>query len=119
MLNKNKEKFGVAGTIKVSLYAISSKSRSLASLHLLSSFAELVQFYENCTLVVRLGVIPMLIKIAENGESEDLVGTSLVVLCLQERGFVRARKKASLLMKKMMKANLDACVDGNSIMYQW
>ncbi|KAL3500366.1 hypothetical protein ACH5RR_039459 [Cinchona calisaya] len=185
MLDKNKAKFGVAGTIQVLVSAISSQSRGPASHHLLSSLAELVQFHGNCTLAVHSGAVPMLLKVAENGDSEDLRGTSLAILCLlarfeeglnalrktdeivdsmvdilkgrcmlskegaadillrlfdesegcirdalripeflsvladvSVRGSSRAREKASLLMKKMMEANLDSyVVDENSFMF--
>lgn len=85
MLDKNKAKFGVAGTIQVLVNAISLGLRGPASHHLLSSLAELVQFHGNCTLAVRSGAVPMLLGIAENGDSGDLAGTSLAILCLLAR----------------------------------
>lgn len=85
MLDKNKAKFGVAGTIQVLISAISSRSHGPASHHLLSSLAELVQFHGNCTVAVRSGAVPMLLKFAENRDGEDLAGTSLAILCLLAR----------------------------------
>ncbi|KAM4122805.1 hypothetical protein ACB094_01G111200 [Castanea mollissima] len=61
MLDKNKAKFAVAGTIQLPIKALSGP-RSLASHHLLSSLAELVH-------------------IVDSTDGEDLAGTSLVVLC--------------------------------------
>ncbi|XP_071918140.1 uncharacterized protein [Coffea arabica] len=58
MLDKNKAKFGVAGTI---------------------------QFHGNCTVAVRSGAVPMLLKFAGNRDGEDLAGTSLAILCLLAR----------------------------------
>ncbi|KAI3468343.1 hypothetical protein Pfo_025006 [Paulownia fortunei] len=84
MLDKNKAKFGVAGTIQVLVKAISGP-RSPAAHHLLSSLAELVQFHGNCTLAVRAGAVPVLIAVAESANGEDLSGTSLAVLGLLAR----------------------------------
>ncbi|MCE3051952.1 hypothetical protein HAX54_051244 [Datura stramonium] len=170
MLDKNKAKLGVAGTVEALIKAI-SRPRGPASHHFLSTLAELVQFHGNCTVAVRAGAVPVLIKLVENS---DLAGTSLAILCLlarfeegltalketdqivplmmeilkgkcmlskegaadillrlfdesegcirdaqrlpefssvladlSVRGSVRARDKASLLMKKLMEANMD------------
>ncbi|XP_030950773.1 U-box domain-containing protein 1-like [Quercus lobata] len=84
MLDKNKAKFAVAGTIQLLIKALSGP-RSLASHHLLSSLAELVQFHGNCTVAIRSGVVPVLINIVESANGEDLAGTSLAVLCLLAR----------------------------------
>ncbi|KAK4340816.1 hypothetical protein RND71_039317 [Anisodus tanguticus] len=173
MIDKNKAKFGVAGTVEALIKAI-SKPRGPASHHFLSTLAELVQFHGNCTVAVRSGAVRVLIKLVENSDCEDLGGTSLAILCLlarfeegltalketdqivplmmdilkgkcmlskegaadillrlfdesegcisdalrlpefssvladlSVRGSVRAREKASLLMKKLMEANMD------------
>ncbi|PON57907.1 Coatomer beta subunit [Parasponia andersonii] len=185
MLDKNKAKFGVAGTIQLLIEAISRPDyRGLATHHLLSSLAELVQFHGNSTLAVRSGAIPALIQVVESMDCEDLAGTSLAVLCLlarfdeglnalkktegivsrmvnvlkgrcmlskegaaeilirlfdesegcvrdamrlpefstvladlSVRGSARAREKASLLMKKMMEADLDSYVDESTVLF--
>jgi hypothetical protein len=79
MLDKNKAKFGVAGTVQVLVGAISGP-RCPASHHLLSSLAELVQFHGNCTVAVRSGAVQVLIGVVESTDGEDLAGTSLAVL---------------------------------------
>ncbi|KAK6158812.1 hypothetical protein DH2020_006126 [Rehmannia glutinosa] len=84
MLDKNKAKFGVAGTIQV-LVKIISGPRTPAAHHLLSSLAELVQFHGNCTLAVRAGAVPVLIAVAESANGEGLSGTSLAALGLLAR----------------------------------
>ncbi|CAN4076813.1 unnamed protein product [Withania somnifera] len=181
MLDKNKAKFGVAGTVESLIMAI-SRPRGAVSHHFLSTLAELVQFHGNCTVAVRAGAVPVLIKLVQDSGREDLAGTSLAILCLlarfeegltalketdqivplmmeilkgkcmlskegaadilfrlfdesegcirdalrfpelssvladlSVRGSVRAREKASLLMKKLMEANMDIvyCDSGN------
>ncbi|KAF8034686.1 hypothetical protein BT93_C0873 [Corymbia citriodora subsp. variegata] len=84
MLDKNKAKFGVTGTIQALIKAISGPN-SVASHHLLSSLAELVQFHGNCTLAVRSGAVPMLLGLVASTEGEDLAGTSLAILGLLAR----------------------------------
>ncbi|KAJ9167763.1 hypothetical protein P3X46_019361 [Hevea brasiliensis] len=84
MLDKNKAKFGVAGTIQILVDAISGP-RGPASHHLLSSLAELVQFHGNCTLAVRSGAVPVLMGIIESPDGEDLAGSSLAILVLLVR----------------------------------
>ncbi|KAL9363397.1 hypothetical protein Peur_046182 [Populus x canadensis] len=79
MLDKNKAKFGVAGTVQVLVGAISGP-RCPASHHLLSSLAELVQFHGNCTVAVRSGAVQVLLGVVESTDGEDLAGTSLAVL---------------------------------------
>nr|XP_018624758.1 U-box domain-containing protein 12-like isoform X2 [Nicotiana tomentosiformis] len=173
MLDKNKAKFGVAGTVEALVKAI-SRPRGPASHHFLSTLVELAQFHGNCTVAVRAGAVPILIKLVESSDCEDLAGTSLAILCLlarfeegltalketdqivlsmleilkgrcmlskegaadillrlfdesegcirdalrlpefssviadlSVRGSVRAREKASFLMKKLMEANVD------------
>ncbi|XP_052209320.1 uncharacterized protein LOC127812834 [Diospyros lotus] len=185
MLDKNKAKFGVAGTIETLVEAVSGP-RCPASHYLLSSLAELVQFHGNCTLAVRSGAVEVLLQIVENCEGEDLAGTSLAILCLlarfeegltalrktpqvvssmlevlqgrcsfskegaaeilirlfdesdecvrdalslpeftsvladlSVRGSVRAREKAVLLMKKMVRVDYDSHGDGNTLLLQW
>ncbi|GLT49562.1 hypothetical protein SLA2020_231110 [Shorea laevis] len=65
MLDKNKGKFGIAGTVQLMVKAV-SVSRSPAAHHLLSSLAELVQFHGNCTLAVRSGAGPVLLHVVES-----------------------------------------------------
>ncbi|KAK3437044.1 hypothetical protein EUGRSUZ_C01784 [Eucalyptus grandis] len=84
MLDKNKAKFGVAGTVQALIKAISGPN-SAASHHLLSSLAELVQFHGNCTLAVRSGAVPMLLGLLVSTDGEDLAGTSLAILGLLAR----------------------------------
>ncbi|KAF5748204.1 RING/U-box superfamily protein with ARM repeat domain [Tripterygium wilfordii] len=84
MLDKNKTKFGVAGTVEVLVNMI-ARPRGPAAHHLLSSLAELVQFHGNCTLAVRSGAVQVLIQLVESTDGEDLAGTSLAVLGLLAR----------------------------------
>jgi len=84
MLDKNKAKFGVAGTVEA-LVKVISRSRGPASHHFLLTLAELVQFHGNCTVAVRSGAVPVLIKLVEDSDCEDLAGTSLAILCLLAR----------------------------------
>ncbi|KAK2999838.1 hypothetical protein RJ639_023774 [Escallonia herrerae] len=79
ILDKNKAKFGVAGTIQSLVKAVSGP-RGPAAHHLLSSLAELVQFHGNCTVAVRSGAIQVLIGVVESTDGEDLAGTSLGIL---------------------------------------
>ncbi|XP_048331461.2 U-box domain-containing protein 1-like [Ziziphus jujuba] len=185
MLDKNKAKFGVAGTVQLLVKAVSGPHGPAAH-HLLSSLAELVQFHGNCTLAVRAGAVPVLIQVVKSTDGEDLAGTSLAVLCLlvrfneglnalrktdgivslmvdvlrgrcmlskegaseilirlfdesegcvrdalrlpefanvladlSVRGSAKARERASLLMRKMMDAELDTYVDGSPMFFQW
>ncbi|XP_004293008.1 PREDICTED: U-box domain-containing protein 11-like [Fragaria vesca subsp. vesca] len=84
MLDKNKAKFGVAGTIQLLVKAISGP-RGPAAHHILSSLAELVRFHGNCTVAVREGAVPALLQVVESPDGEDLAGTSLLVLGLLAR----------------------------------
>ncbi|KAA8525379.1 hypothetical protein F0562_007203 [Nyssa sinensis] len=84
MLDKNKAKFGVAGTIHSLVKAVSGP-RGPAAHHLLSSLAELVLFHGNCTVAVRSGVVQVLIDVVESTDGEDLAGTSLAILGLLAR----------------------------------
>ncbi|XP_020211569.1 uncharacterized protein LOC109796295 [Cajanus cajan] len=84
MHDKNKAKFGVAGTVQLLVRAIEG-SRGSDAHHLLSSLAELVHFHGNCTLAVRAGAIQVLLRVVQSTESEDLAGTSLAVLGLLAR----------------------------------
>ncbi|CAN0838220.1 U-box domain-containing protein 12 [Linum grandiflorum] len=81
MLDKNKAKFGVAGTVQVLVNAIFGNRKDLATHHLLSCLAELVQFHGNCTLAVRAGAVKALVGIVDEGE-EDVAGMSLAILSL-------------------------------------
>lgn len=87
MLDKNKAKFGVAGTIQLLVKAISGPMNMNLGVahHLLSALAELVQFHGNCTLAVRSGAVPALLQLAECSNGEDLAGTSLTILGLLAR----------------------------------
>ncbi|KAF9608452.1 hypothetical protein IFM89_009818 [Coptis chinensis] len=84
MLNKNKARFGVTGTIQA-LVKVLGEPRCPASHHLLSSLSELVQFHGNCTLAVWAGVVPVLIQIVESNDSEDLAGSALAIMGLLAR----------------------------------
>ncbi|XP_028779282.1 U-box domain-containing protein 14-like [Neltuma alba] len=84
MLDKNKAKFGVAGTVQLLVKAVST-SLDYDSHHLLSCLAELVHFHGNCTLAVRTGAIPVLLQVVQSTGSEDLAGTALAVLSLLAR----------------------------------
>ncbi|CAL1375095.1 unnamed protein product [Linum trigynum] len=86
ILDKNKAKFGVAGTIQVLVKSISGPQTPTTH-HLLSCLAELVQFHGNCTLALRSGAVNLLVGIVESGADygEDLAGTSLGILSLLAR----------------------------------
>ncbi|KAK9101921.1 hypothetical protein Sjap_019175 [Stephania japonica] len=79
MLDKNKAKFGVAGTVQALVEAL-KRPRRATSHHLLSSLSELVQFHGNCSLAVRAGAVPVLFGVVERTEGEDLAVTSLAIL---------------------------------------
>ncbi|GLU10265.1 hypothetical protein SLE2022_270840 [Rubroshorea leprosula] len=84
MLDKNKAKFGIAGTVQLIVKAV-SVSRSPAAHHLLSPLAELVQFHGKCTLAVPSGAVPVLLHVVESTDGEDLAGTCLTILGLLSR----------------------------------
>ncbi|KAJ0031260.1 hypothetical protein Pint_12687 [Pistacia integerrima] len=84
MLDKNKAKFGVAGTIQLLVKEVSAPNGP-AGHHLLSCLAELVHFHGNCTLAVRSEAVTILLQVIGNTETEDLAGTSLAVLGLLAR----------------------------------
>ncbi|XXG47682.1 hypothetical protein AAC387_Pa02g2284 [Persea americana] len=186
MLDKNKARFGVAGTVQVLVKALSGAVQFSAAHHLLSSLAELLQFHGNCTLAVRSGAVPVLFQVVESTDGKDLAGSSLaslgllarfkegieeirardgvvgllvdvlkrrcmlsregsaelllrlfeeseehvreavglsefssLVADLSVRGSAKAREKASMLMRKMMEANLDCYVEGNPMVLMW
>jgi len=107
MFDKNKAKFGVAGTVQLLVKAIeSSLLDSADSHHLLSSLAELVQFHGNCTLAVRGGVVPVLLQVVQSTDNnnEDLAGTSLNVLGLLVRfdEGLNAVKKTNEIISSML-----------------
>ncbi|KAL5783156.1 hypothetical protein ACOSP7_008185 [Xanthoceras sorbifolium] len=97
MLDKNKAKFGAAGTIPLLVESVSKKPSGRPPPpaaahhhhhHLLSSLAELVQFHGNCTLAVRSGAVPVLLQLvvgSSDDGGEDLAGTSLAILNLLAR----------------------------------
>ncbi|KAI4316300.1 hypothetical protein L6164_024293 [Bauhinia variegata] len=104
ILDKNKAKFGVAGTVQLLVKAIASSSydTDTDSHHLLSSLAELVQFHGNCTLAVRAGAVAVLLKVVESSASdnEDLAATSLTILGLLarfEEGLIALRKTDNIV----------------------
>ncbi|XP_022755331.1 U-box domain-containing protein 12-like [Durio zibethinus] len=111
ILDKNKAKFGVAGTIPLLVNAVSRPSCPAAH-HLLSSLAELVQFHGNCTLAVRAGAIPVLIQVATCNEGEDLGGTSLAVLGLLARfdEGLNALKKTDKVVSSMVDVLKGRCM---------
>lgn len=103
MHDKNKAKFGVAGTVQLLVKAIEG-SRDSDAYHLLSSLAELVQFHGNCTLAVRAGAVPVLLRVVQNTENEDLAATSLTVLGLLARfdEGLNCLKKTDEIMSSML-----------------
>ncbi|CAN6583632.1 unnamed protein product [Malus baccata var. baccata] len=172
MLDKNKAKFGVAGTIQLLVKAISGSGTCSVPREL--------------TLAVKEAAVEALIQVVGRSDGEDLAGTSLLFLgllarfdeglnalrktdqivssmvqvfkgrcmlskegaaeimlllfdesegCVRDalrlpdlstlvadvsvRGSGRARQKAALLMKKVMEADLDSYVDGNSMFSEW
>ncbi|GAA0155710.1 hypothetical protein Leryth_021534 [Lithospermum erythrorhizon] len=105
MLDKNKSKFGVAGTVEVLVKSVSEQCSSPAAHHLLSSLAELVQFHGNCTVAVRSGVVEVLLGVVESIDSDDLAGTSLAILCSIarfEQGLVALLSIHDEIIKKML-----------------
>ncbi|KAG4197794.1 hypothetical protein ERO13_A05G047000v2 [Gossypium hirsutum] len=111
MLDKNKAKFGVAGTIPLLIHAISDPCNAAAH-HLLSTLAELVQFHGNCTLAVRAGAIPVLIHVVESSDGEDLSGTSLAVLGLLSKfdEGLNALKKTEQVVSSMVEVLKGRCM---------
>ncbi|XWS70849.1 hypothetical protein CRYUN_Cryun03dG0084400 [Craigia yunnanensis] len=111
MLDKNKAKFGVAGTIPLLVNAVSGP-RCPAAHHLLSSLAELVQFHGNSTVAVRTGAVPVLIQVVTSTDGEDLAGTSLTILGLLARfdeGF-NALKKTDQVVNSMVDVLKGRCM---------
>ncbi|MED6174343.1 hypothetical protein PIB30_068165 [Stylosanthes scabra] len=99
MHDKNKAKFGVAGTVQLLVKAIKDSPHEFHH-HLLSSLAELVHFHGNCTLAVRSGAIPVLLGVVKETVDEDLASTSLVVLGLLARfdeGLNRLKKREEIV----------------------
>ncbi|ONI34296.1 hypothetical protein PRUPE_1G473500 [Prunus persica] len=111
MLDKNKAKFGVAGTIQLLVKAIAGP-RCPAAHHLLSSLAELVRFHGNCTLAVREGAVQALIQVVESTDGEDLAGTSLLVLALLARfdEGLNALRKTDQIVSKMVDVLKGRCM---------
>ncbi|TKY74710.1 U-box domain-containing protein 11 [Spatholobus suberectus] len=104
MHDKNKAKFGVAGTVQLLVKAIEGSHGSDAH-HLLSSLAELVHFHGNCTLAVRAGAVPVLLRVVKGtNNDEDLAGTSLAVLNLLARfdEGLNGLKKTDEIVKAML-----------------
>ncbi|CAB4297279.1 unnamed protein product [Prunus armeniaca] len=111
MLDKNKAKFGVAGTIQLLVKAIDGP-RCPAAHHLLSSLAELVRFHGNCTLAVREGAVQALIQVVESTDGEDLAGISLLVLALLARfdEGLNALRKTDQIVSKMVDVLKGRCM---------
>lgn len=111
MLDKNKAVFGVANTIQTLLKAV-SRPKSPVTHHLLSSLAELVHFHGNCTLAVRSGAVNVLLRIVENQDSEDLSGTSLVILGLLARfnEGLKALTNTSGIVSRMLEVLKGTCM---------
>ncbi|CAB4266719.1 unnamed protein product [Prunus armeniaca] len=111
MLDKNKAKFGVAGTIQLLVKAIAGP-RCPAAHHLLSSLAELVRFHGNCTLAVREGAVQALIQVVESTDGEDLAGISLLVLALLARfdEGLNALRKTDQIVSKMVDVLKGRCM---------
>ncbi|XP_022139603.1 U-box domain-containing protein 1-like [Momordica charantia] len=111
MLDKNKAKFGVAGTIRLLVRALSVPS-VLGAHHILCSLAELGQFHGNCTVAVRSGAIPVLISVVESTGVEDLAGTALTVLGLLARfeEGLRALMKTDCIVNSMVNVLKGRCM---------
>ncbi|KAF6164541.1 hypothetical protein GIB67_025367 [Kingdonia uniflora] len=84
MLDKNKAKFGVSGTIQALVKTLDGPCSSAAH-HLLSSLAELVVYHGNSTMAVRSGAVSVLLQVVESTNGEDLGGSSLAILVLLAR----------------------------------
>lgn len=104
MHEKNKAKFGVAGTVQLLVKAIEGSPHDTEAHHLLSSLAELVQFHGNCTLAVRAGAVPVLLGVVKSTDSEDLAATSLAALGLLARfdEGLNGLKKTDEIMSAML-----------------
>ncbi|GFS42718.1 hypothetical protein Acr_00g0081320 [Actinidia rufa] len=113
MFDKNKARFGVAGTIHA-LVKVASGHRGPAAHHLLSSLAELVQFHGNCTVAVRSGAVEVLLKVVESTDGEDLVGTSLSILGLLARfeEGLSALRKTDQIVSSMLEVLKGRCMLG-------
>lgn len=111
MLDKNKAKFGVAGTIQSLVTAVSDPECPSAH-HLLSSLAELVQFHGNCTLAVRSGAVPVLVQIVQSTNGADLAGTSLAILGLLARfeEGLSALRKTEQIVNSIVEAMRGRCM---------
>ncbi|KAK1282827.1 hypothetical protein QJS10_CPB22g01081 [Acorus calamus] len=83
MLDKNKAGFGILGTVSAIIKALEASATN-AIHHLLSSLTELCQFHGNCTVAVRCGAVPVLMKMV-GGAADDRLGSSLAVLSLLTR----------------------------------
>ncbi|KAK7283070.1 hypothetical protein RIF29_12322 [Crotalaria pallida] len=104
MHDKNKAKFGVAGTVQLLVKAIIESSNDPDTHHLFSSLAELVQFHGNCTLAVRSGAVPVLFRVVQSTDDEDLAATSLTILGLLARfdEGLNGLKKTDGIMSSML-----------------
>lgn len=111
MLDKNKAKFGVGNTIQSLVKAVSGP-RGPAAHHLLSSLAELVQFHGNCSEAVRAGAVPVLIRVVESTDGEDLAGTSLAILGLLARfdEGLNALSKTDQIVNSMLEVLKGRCM---------
>ncbi|KAK9273235.1 hypothetical protein L1049_018042 [Liquidambar formosana] len=133
-----------AGAVQVLIQVVESTDgedlvgTSLVVLGLLARFGEgldalrktdqivssMVDVLKGRCMLSKEGAAEILLRLFE--ESEGCLRDALrvpefssVLADLSVRGSVRAREKASLLMKKMMEANLDSYLDGNPIFFQW
>lgn len=111
MLDKNKARFGVAGTIDALVKAVSGP-RGPAAHHLLSSLAELVQFHGNCTCAVRSEAVRVLMQVVESTDGEGLAGTSLAILGLLTRfdEGLSALRKTDRIVGSMMDVLKGRCM---------
>lgn len=111
MLDKNKARFGVAGTVEALVKAVSGP-RGPAAHHLLSSLAELVQFHGNCTCAVRSEAVQVLMQVVESTDGKDLAGTSLAILELLTRfdEGLSALRKTDRIVSSMMDVLKGRCM---------
>ncbi|KAM1013673.1 hypothetical protein FF1_043572 [Malus domestica] len=147
MLDKNKAKFGVAvkeAAVEALIQVVGRSDgedlagTSLLFLGLLARFDEglnalrktdqivssMVQVFKGRCMLSKEGAAEIMLLLFD--ESEGCVRDALrlpdfstLVADVSVRGSGRAREKAALLMKKIMEADLDSYVDGNSMFSEW
>ncbi|KAK3212394.1 hypothetical protein Dsin_017100 [Dipteronia sinensis] len=133
-----------SGAVSVLLQLVSSTDgedlagTSLAILNLLARFdvglnalrgtdqivSSMVDVLKGRCMFSKEGAAEILLRLFDESEgcmrdALRLPDFSTVLDDLQLRGSVKAREKASQLMKKMMEANFDTHIDGNSMFYRW